>query len=224
MNVPELKGSLMKEIEGQGTPMPEGVALGTWLVLPWTFVAAAGAFLIAAGLSLIIWSDLLVNLFIMVLGLIAILLGLVILAGGHFMGRAGFPSILLLATGLVSLLIGLLVFLRRDLVFDLIIYFGAAIAMLAGLFLLFLGSLLSLRGWVRRVILLGGSGLLLTGIALVLFPALVTRILIVAGGAMLAGTGCIAIYFALSIRKPVFRHVEGNAQQGSTGQGEDQGM
>jgi len=183
--------------------MPVGMVQGTWLVLPWTFFAAAGAFLVAAGLSLIIWSDLLVNIFILILGLIAVLLGIGILAGGHLMGRAGFSSILLLATGLVSILLGLLVFLRRDLVFDLIIYFGVAIAMVAGLFLLFLGSILSLGGWVRRVIFLGGSGFFLTGIALVLFPALVTRILIAAGGAMIAGTGCIAIYFALSTREPV---------------------
>ena len=132
----------------------------------------------------------------------AILIGLVILAGGHLMGRAGFPSILLLSTGLVFILLGILVFLRRDLVFDLIIYFGAAIAVLAGLLLLFLGSILSLGGWVRWVILLGGSGLFLTGIALVLLPALVTRILIASGGVMIAGTGCIVIYFALSLRKP----------------------
>ena len=181
--------------------MPEGVALGSWLVLPWTIVAAAGVFLIVAGLSLVIWSDLLVNLFVLALGLVAILLGLVVLAGGHLMGRAGFPSVLLTAAGLLSLLFGLFVFLRRDLVFDLIIYFGAAIAVLAGLLLLFLGSLLSLRGWVRWVILLGGSGLFLTGIALVLLPALVTRILIASGGATIAGTGCIAIYFALSLRE-----------------------
>ncbi|MDD1664106.1 MAG: hypothetical protein LUQ32_02020 [Methanomicrobiales archaeon] len=187
--------------------MPEGMAQGTWLVLPWTFVAAAGAFLVAAGISLIIWSDLLVNLFILALGLVAILLGVVILAGGHLLGQAGFPSILLLAAGLLSILIGLLVFLRRDLVFDLIIYFGAAIAMLAGLFLLFLGSILSLRGWVRWVIFIGGSGLFLTGIALALFPALVTRILIAAGGLVIAGTGCIAIYLALSTREPVTRPV-----------------
>jgi len=187
--------------------MPEGVVQGAWFILPWTLVAAGGVFLIAAGLSLIIWSDLLVNLFILILGLTAIILGVVVLVGGHLMGRAGFPSILLLATGLFSLLIGLLVFLRRDLVFDLIIYFGAAIAMLAGLFLLFLGSILSLGGWVRRVILLGGSGFFLTGIALVIFPALVTRILIAAGGLMIAGTGCIAIYFALSLREPVSRPV-----------------
>ncbi|MDD1664915.1 MAG: hypothetical protein LUQ32_06135 [Methanomicrobiales archaeon] len=187
--------------------MPEGIAQGTWLVLPWTFVAAAGVFLVAAGFSLILWSDLLVNLFILILGLIAILLGVIILAGGHLMGRAGFSSIPFLATGLVSILVGLLVFLKRDLVFDLIIYFGAAIAMLAGLFLLFLGGILSLRGWVRLVILLGGSGFFLTGIALALFPALVTRILIAAGGLMIAGTGCIAIYLALFTREPVLRPV-----------------
>jgi hypothetical protein len=184
--------------------MPEGMVVqGTWLVLPWTFFAAAGAFLIAAGLSLIVWSDLLVNFFILALGLMAILLGVVVLAGGHLMGRAGFPSILLLAAGLVSILVGLLVFLRRDIIFDLIIYFGAAVAMLAGLFLLFLGGILSIRGWVRRVILLGGIGFFLTGIAIVIFPALVSRILVAAGGMMIAGTGCIAIYYALSMREPL---------------------
>jgi hypothetical protein len=183
--------------------MPEGMAEGTWFVLPWTFIAAAGVFLVAAGLSLIVWSDLLVNLFILVLGLLAILLGLGVLTGGHLMGRAGFPSFLLLATGLVSILVGLLVFIRRDIIFDLIIYSGAAVAMLAGLFFLFLGGILSIHGWVRRVILLGGSGFFLTGIALVIFPTLVTRILIAAGGMMIAGTGCIAIYYALSLREPL---------------------
>jgi len=189
-------------------PMPEGIAQGIWLVLPWTFIAAAGVSLVAAGFSLILWSDLLVNLFILILGLIAILLGVTILAGGHLMGRgAGFPSIPFLATGLVSILVGLLVFLKRDLVFDLIIYFGAAIAMLAGLVLLFLGGILSLRGRVRLVILIGGSGLFLAGIALALFPALVTRILIAAGGLMIAGTGCITLYLALSARALVLRPV-----------------
>jgi hypothetical protein len=187
--------------------MPEGMIQGAWFILPWTLVAVAGVFLVAAGLSLIVWSDLLVNLVILALGLIAIVLGVVILAGGHLMGRAGFPSLLLLAAGLVSLLIGILVFLSRDLVFDLIIYFGAAAAMLAGLFLLLLGSIISHRGWVRWVILLGGIGFFLTGIALVLFPAMVTRILIAAGGLMIMGTGFIAIYLALSMREPVSRVV-----------------
>ena len=183
--------------------MPEGMPEGTWLVLPWTFIVAAGVFLVAAGISLIVWSDILVNLVILLLGLLAIILGLGLLTGGHLMGRAGFPSILLLVTGLVSILVGLLIFLRRDIIFDLIIYSGAAVAMLAGLFFLFLGGILSIHGWGRRVILLGGSGFFLTGIALVIFPELVTRILITAGGLMIAGTGCLAIYYALSTRELV---------------------
>jgi hypothetical protein len=187
--------------------MPGGVALGGRLVVPWILVAGAGVFLIAAGLSLIIWSDLLVDLFSLILGLVAILLGLGLLAGGLFLGRAGFLSLLLPAAGLVFLLMGILVFLRRDLVFVLIIYFGAVAATLAGLFLLFLGSILTLRGWVRWVILLAGGGLFLTGITLVLFPVPVTRILIDAGGAMIAGTGCIAVYFALSFREPAAHRV-----------------
>ncbi|MDD1661756.1 MAG: hypothetical protein LUO97_01410 [Methanomicrobiales archaeon] len=182
--------------------MPEGMFEETWFILPWTVVAAAGALLLAAGISLVIWSDLFVDLFILVLGLVAILAGIAILAGGHLMGRAGFPSIFLLAAGLFSLLVGLLVILWRDLAFDLIIFSGAAMGMLAGLFLLFLGSILSLSGWIRGVILIGGGGFFLTGIALVLFPALVAHILIVAAGLLLAGTGCLAISLALSMRAP----------------------
>jgi hypothetical protein len=79
--------------------------------------------------------------------------------------------------------------------------------MLAGLFVLFLESILSLRGGMRWVIFIGGSGLFLTGITLALFPALITRILIAAGGLMIAGTGCIALYLALSAREPVTRPV-----------------
>jgi hypothetical protein len=181
--------------------MPEVMAEGTWMVISWTLVAFAGVFLVLAGLSLIIWSDLLVNIFVIILGLLAIFLGLGLLAGGHLMGRAGFPSIFLLFFGLASILTGLSVFLWRDLVFDLIIYAGAGIAMLTGLLLLFLGSILSIRGWGRRMILLGGSGLLITGIALILFPNLAARVLVTAGGVMTALAGCLAILFALTLRQ-----------------------
>ena len=102
---------------------------------------------------------------------------------------------------LLIILIGLFVFLGRDLVFDLIIYFGVGTAMLTGLVSLFLGSLLTIRGWGRRMILLGGSGLLMTGIALILFPNLAARVLITAGGVMTALAGCLVILFALTLRQ-----------------------
>jgi hypothetical protein len=179
----------------------EEVALQeTWIHLPPALVPAAGALLVAIGISLMVWSDLLVDLFIILLGILAIILGMGFIAGGYFMGRAGLHRVLPIIAGLASILMGLLVFLERDLVFDLIIYLGAVLAILGGLFLLFIGGLLSVHGWGRRVFLGGGAGLLLSGIALLLFPALVTRILLAAGGAVIAGAGCGILLFAL-IRK-----------------------
>jgi hypothetical protein len=152
-----------------------------------------------------VWSDLLVNLFIIVLGILAIILGLGFIAGGHFMGRTGILPVLLFIAGLTSILIGILVFLERDLVFDLIIYLGTVIAILGGLFLLFIGGLLSVRGWGRRVFIGGGAGLLLAGSALLLFPNLITRILLASGGAVIAGTGCGILLFTL-VREREIKH------------------
>jgi hypothetical protein len=187
----------MKEDAGSGTPMEEEIRQETWITLPPSFLPAAGALLIAAGISLIVWSDLLVNLFIIILGVLAILLGIGFIAGGHLVGRTGIFPVLLFMAGLSSIMVGILVFLRRDLVFHLIIYLGAGIAILAGLLLLFIGGLLSVHGWVRRVFLGGGAGLLLSGSALLIFPTLVTRILITTGGAVIAGAGCLVILISL---------------------------
>jgi hypothetical protein len=187
----------MRGNAGSGTPMEEVTLQETGITLPPALLPAAGALLVAAGIALIVWSDILVNLFIIILGILAIILGMGFIAGGHFMGRIGIFPVLLFIAGLLSIMIGILVFLRRDLVFHLIIYLGAVIAILAGLFLFFVGGLLSVHGWVRRVFFGGGAGLLLAGISLLLFPALVTRILITAGGAVIAGAGCLAILISL---------------------------
>jgi hypothetical protein len=181
--------------------MAEEMPEETWITLPPSFLPALGALLVVAGSCLLLWSEILVGLFAVILGLLAILLGLGFLAAGHFLGRAGVPSLLLFIAGLSSLILGLLALLRRDLVFDLVIYLGAVIAILAGLFLLFIGSLLSLQGWGRRVFLWGGTGILLAGISLALFPALVARLLIAAGGAVITGAGCGVLFLAFSRRR-----------------------
>ena len=176
--------------------MAEEILQETWITLPAAFLPALGVLLIVAGICLLVWSDILVNLVIVFFGVLAVILGIVFLAAGHFMGRAGILPVFLLIAGLSSIMIGILTFLWRDLVFDLIIYLGATIAILAGLFFLFIGGLSSLHGWGRRVLLGGGAVFLLIGIALVLFPVLVTRVLLTAGGAVIAGAGCVAIFFA----------------------------
>ena len=181
--------------------MPGGWIEETWWIVPWTVVAALGAFLVLAGISLVLWSDLLVDIFIFALGVLAIALGIAVLAGGHLLGRAGHPSIFALAGGIVAILFGAAVIFRHDLVLALIIYAGAAAAILIGLPLLVLGMLLSLGGWVRWAILLAGLGLLASGAALALFPALVSRILVLAGGAGVALAGCLALSLALRMRR-----------------------
>jgi hypothetical protein len=168
----------------------------TGITLPRPFLPGAGALLITAGVSLLLWSDILVDLAIALLGVLALLLGLGFFLAGHFLGRSGIPSILLFIAGLFSILSGILALLRRDLVLDLIIYLGAAMAILAGLFLVFMGSLLSVRGPVRRGFLGAGGALLITGVALALFPGPVARFLLAAGGAVLAAAGCAALLFA----------------------------
>ncbi|HXW99149.1 MAG TPA: hypothetical protein VEI51_05455 [Methanomicrobiales archaeon] len=181
--------------------MPGGWIKETWWIVPWTVVAALGGLLVLAGISLVLWSDLLVDLFIGALGVLAIVLGVAVLTGGHLLGRARPPSIFLIAGGIVSILFGVAVIFRHDLVLDLIIYAGAFVAILIGLALLAVGLLLSLGGWIRWAILLGGLGFLASGAALALFPDLVSRVLVTAGGAMIALCGCLAIWLALGMRR-----------------------
>jgi len=177
--------------------MAEEILQETWITFSPYFLPAAGVILLVLGVALLAWSDLFVNLFIVLLGVFAVVLGLGFIVAGHLMGRAGVLPALLFIAGFASILVGILVFLNRDLVFDLIIYLGAAIAFACGLLLLVVGGLLSIEGWGRRAFLWGGAVLLATGIALALFPDLVTRILIGAGGAVLAGAGCVILFFSL---------------------------
>jgi hypothetical protein len=96
----------------------------TGIILPPAFFPAMGVLLPAAGICLLIWNDLLVNLLAVMTGIVAILLGLGFLAAGHLMGRTGVPCspphrrIHLHPSGGLALL-------RRDIVFDLLIYAGA---------------------------------------------------------------------------------------------------
>ena len=181
--------------------MAGGMAEESWMVVPWTLVAAMGLALLAVGVSLVIWGDILVNIIAVILGLLAILLGIGVLSSGHLMGKRGFPSLFLLFAGLFLVAVGLLVLFRREIIFDLLIYSGALVAGIAGLALLFLGGLLSVGGWARRFILLGGAALLVAGVALVLFPGLVARLLVTAAGVVTALAGCIALWFALAMRR-----------------------
>ncbi len=143
--------------------MAEEILQETWITLSPYFMPAAGVLLVAAGIALLAWSDLIVNLVIALLGVFAVIIGLGFLVAGHLMGRAGILPVLLFIAGFSSILIGILVFLNRDLVFDLIIYLGAAIAVVCGLFLLVIGGLLSVEGWGRRAFLLAGAVLLVAG-------------------------------------------------------------
>jgi hypothetical protein len=178
----------------------------TWINLSPSVLPAAGAILVVTGLSLILWSDILVNVIVVTLGILAILLGIGFLAGGHFLGRIGVLPLFLFLAGFLSIVIGILAFLRRDLVFDLIIYLGAGLAILAGLLLLFIGGLLSVHGTGRRVFLAGGTAFLLLGVFLALFPALISRIIIGAGGVAIAGAGGAVLFMALARNRRTTGH------------------
>jgi hypothetical protein len=169
-------------------------------ILPPAFLPAVGVLLLVAGICLLLWSDLLVNLLAVLAGILAILLGLGFLAAGHLMGRGGIPPVLLFIAGFISILVGILAFLRRDIVFDIVIYAGALLAVLAGLLLLLIGSLLSGHGPWRRLFLWGGGGLLALGIALALFPAPASRLLLAAGGFIIAGAGAAVLLLSLPRR------------------------
>jgi hypothetical protein len=168
----------------------------TWIILSPLVLPVAGALLVLAGLSLILWSDVLVTLLAGILGILVILLGIGFLAGGHLVGRNSLPQLLLFIAGFLSLMMGILAFLRRDLVFDLVLSFGAGLVTIAGILLLLLGSILSVRGWARRLVLGGGIVLFIAGIALFIFPTLVARILLSAMGTVIAGAGFAAFFSA----------------------------
>ncbi|MGE5831519.1 MAG: DUF308 domain-containing protein [Methanomicrobiales archaeon] len=173
----------------------------TWITLPPALLPAVGVLLMVAGLCLLLWSDVIVSLVILFLGVLAILLGLGFLAAGHFLGRAGIPPVLLFIAGLASILVGILAFLRRDLVADLIIYLAAGIFVLLGAFLLFIGGLLSSRGWGRRAFLWVGLALLAGGIVLAVFPGEVARAILAAGGALLIVAGAAALLVSYAGRR-----------------------
>jgi uncharacterized membrane protein HdeD (DUF308 family) len=182
-------------------PMPEEILQETWIELPPASLPAAGIILILAGLCLLFWTDVIVEILIGILGILAVLLGLGFLAAGRFLGRGAIPRVLLFIAGLFSIMTGILAFLRRDLVADLIIYLAAAIAILSGIFLLFIGGLLSIRGWGRRAFLWGGTVLLIMGIALALFPGLAARLLLISFGVALLAAGCAVLLRALTARR-----------------------
>jgi hypothetical protein len=191
----------MKGNAGSGTPMHGEVPQETWTALPHGLLPQPGFLLIAAGISLVLWSDMLVGLFTVFLGVLALILGIGFLAAGLLLGRAGIPPVLPVIAGLFSIIIGILAFLRRDLVLDLILSLAATLSILAGLFLLFLGGLLPVQGWGRRVFLGAGAAFLIAGMALFLFPGPVARVLLVTGGAVIVGTGCAALFLAISRRR-----------------------
>jgi uncharacterized membrane protein HdeD (DUF308 family) len=168
----------------------------TRIILSPSILPVAGVLLLIAGLSLLFLGDLIVDIVASLLGILAILLGIGFLAWGHFVGRGSLTRILLFITGFLSLMVGFLTFLRRDLILDLVLFLGAGIAILAGLLLLLLGGILSVRGWARRLILGGGVLFLAAGIALSLFPAITTRLLLSAAGVVIAGAGCAALFSA----------------------------
>jgi uncharacterized membrane protein HdeD (DUF308 family) len=180
--------------------MPEEFLQETWITLPPPSLPAAGVILILAGVCLLVFTRMIVDLLIGILGILAILLGLGFLAAGHFLGRGGIPPVLLFIAGFASIMMGILAFLRQDIVADLILYLTAAIAILSGILFLFIGGLLSVRGWGRRAFLGGGTVLLLMGIALALFPGLAARLLLASFGLALLTAGCAALLLAFTSR------------------------
>ena len=182
--------------------MPEEMLQETWITLPPVLLPAAGILFLVAGVCLLLWGDAMVSLVIVFLGCLSILLGLGFIAAGHFLGRAGIPPLLLFIAGISSLMAGILTLLRRDLVADLLVYLAAGIAILSGVFLIFIGGLLSLRGWGRRAFLLGGLALLAGGILLAVFPGEVVRAILSTGGVLLMAAGAAILLVSAAGRRP----------------------
>ncbi len=181
--------------------MPDEIYRETWIVFPSIPLSVVGLVLLAAGIALILWTEIIVGVVIAFLGVIAILIGLALVSAGFIMGRSRVPPALLFIAGFASILVGIFSLVRPDLVADLVIYLSAAIGILVGAFLLFIGAILSLPGWGRRSFLASGIAFLVAGIALAVFPGPTSRFLLDAGGVILAGTGCVALFIAYTRRR-----------------------
>ncbi|OPX70877.1 MAG: hypothetical protein A4E37_00029 [Methanoregulaceae archaeon PtaB.Bin056] len=160
----------------------------------WAYLFAVGICAILIGAFLFLEPALTIRLLLYSLGIIAVVVAVLFLAGAAFFSRGGGPAFpVLLVIGILVLALGILAFLKPDLVGGFLAVIAAALLIVGGLGMAVTGLFQGTASAGRVLSVVGGSLLAILGF-LFLFHATFTASFVVRlVGVFLMGSGVVSL-------------------------------
>jgi len=158
----------------------------------WTSSLFAGAVAILLGVLLILEPALTIRLLLYSLGIVAVVVAILFFAGVAFFSRGGGPLVpLLLVIGVLVLALGVLAFLKPDLVGGFLAVIAAAFLIVGGLGVAFTGVFQRSGFAARALSLLGGALLTILGLLFLFHTGFTATVVVRLVGVFFLGAGVV---------------------------------